>query len=309
MKLKLLTLLLLLLSLQLFAQNEEEYYPVLGETNEWYIVSWDYYRGAFTTKYFTTKDTTINNKVYKCIDKYSTTMGEYLHDMGRYGYIREDIDLKQLYFSKSTEPEVEFIIADFTLNEGDKFILEADTFLIDSIRIIETPVGQRHKWFTDKNVCDIINLQSNRLSMTEGIGLFPFPFGAEPSDFNNFGICYTSCYYKDGIKLQYFRVFNFAETEQDCIHYVGINKKEKQNKELKIAPNPVKSIFEVQFENPEMQKATINLLTLCGSVTKSYTVNSNTCQVDCSNMPEGIYIVQLEFENGERYYRKVVVKK
>jgi O-glycosyl hydrolase len=79
----------------------------------------------------------------------------------------------------------------------------------------------------------------------------------------------------------------------------GINPFNKQADDLKIFPNPATGIFTI--ETP--QNATINISNIQGRLIKTYSSDSNKINVNVSELPIGVYLVEMETDRG------VVVKK
>ena len=134
---KLIILLLLLAgSIQTKAQ---EYIPLLGDTNVWYIAE----RLEFgeIISYVRTTDGTkvINDTTYTWI-----TGGGSVY----YGLIRENTNEKKVYMRIGYSGNSgERLLYDFSKNEGEYVDYGSGSYLVDSIRYIETIAGQRKVWY------------------------------------------------------------------------------------------------------------------------------------------------------------------
>lgn len=79
----------------------------------------------------------------------------------------------------------------------------------------------------------------------------------------------------------------------------------QQNAEVKIFPNPVSTFFTIQF--PESQNSQITLVDINGRIVKRLSTQQNEIDIDCSELPDGIY--NLRIDNGiNSTLRKVIVQ-
>jgi len=134
---KLIILLLLLAgSIQTKAQD---YIPLLGDTNVWYIA--EILEFGEIISYVRTTDgiEVINDTTYTWIKD---------DEGGGYALIRENIDEKKVYERiGSSGNSGERLLYDFSKNEGEYVEYYFGNYLVDSIRYIETLVGLRKAWF------------------------------------------------------------------------------------------------------------------------------------------------------------------
>ena len=82
-----------------------------------------------------------------------------------------------------------------------------------------------------------------------------------------------------------------------CYYYKavsGINELPAQGGNIKVYPNPV--INNLTIEAPG--KATINILNTQGQLIETLLINGIICNIDVSNLPKGVYMMELKTEKG-----------
>lgn len=111
-------------------------------------------------------------------------------------------------------------------------------------------------------------------------------------DINKFKQLYGNTYYD---YLQEKEIpFNLTTSTEPCersLTTVNINKTG-----VKIYPNPVVDILNIETD---VNKNSIKIIDLTGKIIESYTINEKKISVQVNHLPKGIYIVEVENENGK----------
>jgi len=93
-------------------------------------------------------------------------------------------------------------------------------------------------------------------------------------------------------------------TEEGCIEESIVSTETNtKNHFLDISPNPTSGILTIQYQNTK--KGFINITNANGSLLISRPINETTFNIDISNYPNGIYFLQLHFED-QIIIRKIV---
>lgn len=80
---------------------------------------------------------------------------------------------------------------------------------------------------------------------------------------------------------------------------IVLNTKQSKRKEIKFYPNPTSGILNISAKNVEK----IKLRNLQG---RSINVELSNAKIDLSEQPDGIYLLEIEFQNGNKIVKKVV---
>jgi hypothetical protein len=187
--------------------NPQEYIPMLGNSNQWYILRT--FEGRYTYIFTTQGDTLINNKSYKILGR----QGVYYIP----GFIREDTLERKVYMMpNSIKDTFEIVYFDFSLNENDSIFIYSINydslgyFRVDSVRYISTLGGLRKAiYLNDPRIVYDIPAPV----WVEGIGtLGSIEYRESPSESYNAGE--LSCYFKDGVKIYQ---SEFSKSLDTCI--------------------------------------------------------------------------------------------
>ena len=186
----------LLVSLLGVRSGAQEYTPLLDAFNEWQFTTC--YFGCLTDVYYTDGDTLVDGVPHKILDGF--------HYISRTFLLREDVEERKVYLNiVNTSGNSEYLLYDFSLNEGDSFEMlnpitpfppEGGSFILDSIRLRALIDGNeyRHFYFSPSPTNTI---SDNNAVWIEGLGslsLINAP-GGDP-DINNVGS--LSCFFKNG---------------------------------------------------------------------------------------------------------------
>ncbi|WP_310991959.1 T9SS type A sorting domain-containing protein [Aequorivita marina] len=278
MKQKLLLISFILFGVSVMAQN---YRPVLDELNEWHVTSC--YFGCHTDVYFTDGDTLVNGKSYKILDGY--------HYISRTFLLREDIASKKVYLNL-IDPRYneEYLLYDFTLNEGDVFNMQnpispfpedGGPFLLDSIvaKPLVDGANYRHFYFspTPGNTSS-----TNNAVWVEGVGslsLINAP-GGKPN-INAAG--HLSCFFKN-TEVFYANL----DSIDDCI---PLHLQVKNNKLQDLVLSKQNNSDECVLTNAQNVKK-ITVFNLSGKKLDEKINNGNTSLTfNLSGYQNGLYII------------------
>jgi hypothetical protein len=238
-------ILILIVFLSFNRVYSQEYYPLLGNSNTWYVLH--SFEGSFTVIFSTKGDTLINEKEYKIFGHRDYT--------NVLGFIREDSINKQVFMLPNSEKDTsEIIFYDFTLEENDSIFLVSlnyDTlgyYRVDSIRTINTFLGSRKAFYLKGNreYSEFLgyNLYDYPIWI-EGVGSLGSPeFRESNSDEWNLGE--LNCFFKNEEKL--YQSEKSLELNDCNINIDGIDNF-KLNEEISIYPNPANSILNIIIPN------------------------------------------------------------
>ena|SRR5690606_38408039 len=192
MKKLLLGILCFFINLSSFSQD---YKPLLDNLNEWQFTTC--FSGCLTDTYYTDGDTIVDGKTYKILDGF--------HYISRTFLLREEIINRKVFLNiVAPGHNQEFLLYDFSLNEGEIFNMQnpispfpqdGGPFVLDSIvpKPLEDGNNYRHFYFSPA----LGNTTSFDNSVwIEGVGslsLINAP-GGKP-DINEVG--HLSCFFKD----------------------------------------------------------------------------------------------------------------
>ncbi len=274
--------------ISVFSQN---YKPLLDNVNEWHFTSC--YFGCLTDIYYTNGDTIVDGKNYKILDGY--------HYISRTFLIREEIASKKVYLNiVSPGFNQEFLLYDFSLNEGDIFNMnnpispfpqEGGPFLLDSI--VEKPLvdGNEYKHFYFSPTAGNTTSTENAVWI-EGVGslsLINAP-GGHP-DINSAG--HLSCFFKNTEPF-----YTNLDSINDCMPIVlGIKENSLDNIIVSKRANSNNFILS---NCQDVKKVTV--FDLYGKKVEVITNNGNkSINIDISTYENGLYIL---LANGFGYTKK-----
>lgn len=97
-------------------------------------------------------------------------------------------------------------------------------------------------------------------------------------------------------------------TDQGLVAFdlaTSINQESKLNLELDLFPNPAHDYITLKMPK-ELQRTTVDILNIQGSLIKSFNVSNNQSRLDVSHFPAGIYLVRIHLD--ENYNLKKFAK-
>jgi hypothetical protein len=65
---------------------------------------------------------------------------------------------------------------------------------------------------------------------------------------------------------------------------------------IKVYPNPTESVLNIDFANNDFQNETLRVYNLVGHVVKSIKIDASRIAFDVSELPKGIYILNVKNE-------------
>ncbi|WP_334124346.1 T9SS type A sorting domain-containing protein [Empedobacter brevis] len=111
-------------------------------------------------------------------------------------------------------------------------------------------------------------------------------------DINKFKQTFGETYYNSTTQTDV--AYNLTTSTEPCersLTTVNINKTD-----VRIYPNPVVDILNIETD---VNKNSIKIIDLTGKIIESYTINEKKISVQVNHLPKGIYIVEVENENGK----------
>jgi len=291
MRQKVLITVFCLFGISVFSQS---YKPLLDNLNEWHFTTC--YFGCQTDVYYTDGDTIVDGMNYKILDGY--------HYISRTFLLREDVPSKKVYLNfVSPGLNEEFLLYDFSLNEGDIFNMQnpispfpqnGGPFLLDSI--VERPLvdGNEYKHFYFSPAPGNTTSTENAV-WVEGVGslsIINAP-GGYP-DINEVG--HLSCFFKDAEAF-----YANLDSIDDCIPLVL--KTKKYNLEEVIVSKQTYSNYCVLNNAKEVKSVTV--FDLSGKKIEMKTNNGhNSITIDFSNYQNGLYILLATgFGNAKKSFK------
>lgn len=192
MKQKLFIAIFFLFGISVYSQ---QYKPLLDNLNEWHFTTC--FSGCLTDVYYTDGDTIVDGKGYKILNGF--------HYISRTFLLREEINSKKVFLNKvAPGHNEEFLLYDFSLNEGDVFNMQnpyspfpqdGGSFVLDSI--VQRPLADgneyRHFYFSPAPGNTISTKNAVWVEGTGSLSLINAP-GGNP-DINGAGS--LSCFFKN----------------------------------------------------------------------------------------------------------------
>src|SRR5690606_11767172 len=278
MKLKVLIVVFFFFGFSAFSQS---YKPLLDNLNEWHFTTC--YFGCTTDVYYTDGDTIVDGKNYKILDGY--------HYISRTFLIREDVPTKKVYLNiVSSIFNEEFLLYDFSLNEGDIFNMknpvspfpqDGGAFLLDSI--VEKPLVDgneyKHFYFSPAPGNTISTENSVWIEGMGSLSIINAP-GGHP-DIN--GVGHLSCFFKNTEAF-----YANLDSIDDCIPLILETK--KYNLEEIIVSKQINNNNCILSNTKKVKSVTI--FDLSGKKLEMKTNNGqNSMILDLSNYQNGLYFL------------------
>ena len=278
MKQKLLIASFLFFGISGFSQS---YKPLLDNINEWHVTAC--YYGCHTDVYFTDGDTIVDGKSYKILDGY--------HYISRTFLLREELANKKVYMNLvSPGYNQEFLLYDFSLNEGDIFNMnnpvspfpqDGGPFVLDSIVAKPLADGNNYNHFYFSPAPGNTTSTNNAVWI-EGAGslsIINAP-GGKP-DINGAG--HLSCFFKN-TEIFYANLDSIEDCiplhlgiKKDNLKDVIVSKQDNSNKCILSNARDVKSVTIFDLSGKKLEEKTNK--------------GNNSVIVDLSGYQNGLYII------------------
>lgn len=277
----------------------QTYIPMLDTQNEWHFTTC--YEGCITDIYYTDGDTLVNNKTHKILDGY--------HYISRTFLLHENTAEKKVTLTRISPNRIdEYLLYDFSLNEGDTFEMknpitpfpeEGGLFVLDSIRNVDIWEGETRKHFYfSPHETNIISSQNavwvegvGSLSMINAPGGFP--------DIDNAGL--LNCFFKN-TELFY---SNLTPEVTTCISTIlSLYDNDKPDVVIYYPENNKSVCFIKNIENIY----TIELFDFNGRKLANFqNLHQSEIRIDLNSFSNGIYTLRLFYDNGEKQLK--IIKK
>lgn len=280
-------------SISVFSQD---YKPLLDNLNEWQLTSCNF--GCLTDVYYTDGDTVVDGKNYKILDGF--------HYISRTFLLREEINNKKVFLNKvSPGQNEEFLLYDFSLNEGDSFQManpyspfpqDGGFFVVDSIveRILEDGNEYKHFYFSPApgNTTSF-----NNSVWIEGVGslsLINAP-GGNP-DINGAG--HLSCFFKNAEIF-----YSNLDSIESCVPvHLGIEKYNLSGVTISKIINETQCVL-----NNAKEIKTVIVYDFTGKKLQEIeTKGEDAVKIDLSSYKNGLYIILAKGYNNKTKSFKVI---
>lgn len=279
-----------------FNTYSQAYKPLLDNLNEWHVTTC--FSGCLTDVYYTDGDTIVEGKNYKILDGF--------HYISRTFLLREEVNNKKVFLNKVAPGQnEEFLLYDFSLNEGDTFNMlnpyspfprDGGSFVLDSI--IERPLADgneyRHFYFSPAPGNTISTENSVWVEGAGSLSIINAP-GGNP-DINGSG--HLSCFFKD-TEIFYANL----DSINDCIPIqLGFEKYSLDEVVISKQINAGNCVL----SNAQQVKS-ITVFDLTGKKLETIDNNGHTSiKIDLSSYKSGMYILFVKgFGNSKKSFKVI----
>ena len=123
-------------------------------------------------------------------------------------------------------------------------------------------------------------------------------------------IYYFSGYYDISLRVITNAQCQDSQIVSKYIHVLGNTSiKEAEESKIVVYPNPTDKELIIKFVNSNMLINSVSLLNLEGKILDRYVANSQSeIHIQAINQPSGFYFLKIESENGNSYYRKIMLE-
>ena len=292
----------------------QSYRPLPGAGAAWQLVTYSSFSPTFNTiTYYylevpsVNPDTTILTNVYHKLIEHTIN-----YPSGNYiGGFRSDTTGKTWWFPVGDSTE--YLLMDINVQQGDTVrdvylingmgIPAVDDLRVDSTGVLVIDGVARKKVFV------MSPSQSHKYMWLEGIGSFngfvnKDVLGGLSVSFDNY-VCIsfddTVRFTGDLIYPDYFDFYSFPDTLQttsdscSLIVLTMVGQQEQISVKMRIYPNPATT--SLTLEPGTNTPSTLRIYTLTGQLLRTQRTQGRT-EVDVSDLPEGIYLLELETPEG-----------
>jgi hypothetical protein len=294
--------------LALQAKSQENFIKMLGDNVVWHYKTDPLEFQTYFYQYYTDGDTVMDNKTYYKLFHNFSTNSDFL-----YGYIRED-DEGKVYIRyagiDSVEPCGGF---NYPTNE-DLLFMDFGAEVGDSILVVDSIYNP----YSDTEYAFIIDVQVEEIAgqmrrKIEYSSFFSGGFwieGIGSGFYNDFDQMYC------GIGEWFTELLCFVvndsivySMDDNCL--VGISENSKTNLGLEIFPNPSNDMINISVtENVKVAK--VRVYEVSGRVllvqSPIIPLRQGTIALDVSQLKPGMYLIEVETENGFREVKRIVVE-
>lgn len=278
--------------------NAQSYFPLLGDSNVWYvknIINTDDGHGGnkleFTSIHVAYGDTTIMGKSYKTV----RIQDDYTHitsgHNGIVGYLREDTTLRKVYFlGKDSASEI--VIYNFSVSNNDTLFIHFEkhqngTGGFPKTDFYRTGVKVQANEYNGRKQIRLLNSKyfiQNAGSWIEGIGSLKTPlYFYNPSESPNlpYFLVQLQCFYQDGKKI-------FSLTDKCYEEPISsISKEFVSESKLSV----VQLSTTLHISNAMCDETHVFLYDMQGKCLSNITLKQCEGQISLAPLPAGIYSV------------------
>ena len=294
---------LIILTFLLFSTSySQQYYPLIEENKEWYVISSFFGGNERTYIHKCEGDTLIDSNTYKTV---FMSMEEFPVNWTKMGFIREDEDHK-VYFSQYLSNNTNYfnprLLYDFSAEIGDSLILSPINEFTDSLEIIITHIdsvlvdGDYHKrtWFDCEYFTDnywIEGVGSNSGLLEVGFYCTVVCPGLD-----------MGCVKKNGITI-------YPNGFTGSCYVVGVDEFNAEETYFTISPNPSTNYFSITPKTQFQHKASFELYNAFGrNVFQINLDENNPTQINTRDFESGIYLYNIHNENIFIQKGKIIIQ-
>lgn len=305
---------------QISGQN---YNPMLGEKNEWFVQN-SIFEGVTTTIFRANEDTLIDGKYYKILIEFDRYDWDYQNNIFRdstiHGFLREDTVEQKVYIrsnSVSTGIDKEYIYIDFSVEAGDSIMLYNVNYygvdslgysLVKNIEQINTVTGLRRGIYVEGEyaVCEefiICGVIEGDITWVEGIGslsntCYPHTIPVPMDDACRRSFNALSCFYQNDTLVYQAEFSNLCGGDCFFEQSWGAINTNDLNDEILMYPNPAGE--NIHIENTSGINFQVNIYDIYGHlIIATDLLAFNDKLIDISILPKGIYYLQYMSYNGD----------
>jgi hypothetical protein len=265
----------------------------LQDNSTWY--EYYYFESAWNEKYIVTRDSIINDTLYKVITSYIQEENNPIMEW----LFREDTIEKKIYMKRYDDPEL--LMYDYSMQIQDTFWFPWDIWSDYNYTILDSITNNLSAYINtighyvnvsvgDRRVYYFSNPNSNRREFIwiEGIGSIN-------------GICNDYEYVDYNLLCHYNSIGELdlhLNIDETCYGPILNSIKATKINRLNIYPNPTTGIFTIECDN-------LNYVEIY-STTGQRLMNTRQNSIDLNYMPNGIYIIKIS--NGNSIYMEKLIK-
>lgn len=294
--------------------NAQVYYKIPTDTNHY----WRQFsiclpnpntvnRLDYQIKYF--KDTVIQAKTYSVYETFGRQWGfEYCRSFIKRGFIRQDTSAKKVFILDSAY--VERPLYDFSKNLNDT-LLSYNNVLHSTITLTVTSVATAT--LSDGTYRKVLWVSGGNC-FVEGVGsVFGGLYGHNQASFSNGLTEQLICF---GTITPFFRLLEGITQFQYVCSFVpatvGVDDLQQiKSYNITIFPNPNNGIFEIEFISRSNNNLSYKLSNFMGQEILYDSIKaisgSNHFKIDISEVPIGIYILNI-FDNNQAVHKQKIIK-
>lgn len=289
------TLFILVLSSTYISAQSEWF----GEGSEWIYSYNSFWAGGLVGYELITidREVQIQGKTCKVLNKKlfeSNFMGSSTLVREEEAIVYEENDIVSQFSSNEF-----FQLFNFNLEVGETSIFstfQPFNYRVDSIGLMDN-TNNRIQYVTLWNPAN--NFEVGSVEIIEHVGVFApsfFPNEWNAFIFSDVPFRTLHCYSSNEVNL------TIGNLNIDCSDLVSTISNGQNNMDVKIFPNPFKDM--IHFDFVGMKPKTIKIVDLTGK--EIVTKKSEFQKLLLPNLAHGIYLAIIEFNNGEKIYRKLV---